>query len=134
MDVQGCPALTVCCERSLLALASKCLEEDMASFRTSIQEVVDELGEVRRKCALPGHKALVTRLLFILTRCSRLVLSGELPADGSRPRTPPPQQCSAKVNLPMLVHQGVSSDPECIEKVFRGPRCPRVPNYASRWR
>ncbi|KAK9837105.1 hypothetical protein WJX81_003071 [Elliptochloris bilobata] len=60
---------------SLLALASKCLEEDMASFRTSIQEVVDELGEVRRKCVLPGHKALVTRLLFILTRCSRLVLS-----------------------------------------------------------
>ena len=77
-----------CCVRSLLALASKCLEEDMASFRTSIQEVVDELGEVRRKCALPGHKALVTRLLFILTRCSRLVLSGAPPAgDGSRPCT-----------------------------------------------
>lgn len=58
----------------------------MASFRTSIQEVVDELGEVRRKCMLPGHKALVTRLLFILTRCSRLVLSGELLAStASRP-------------------------------------------------
>ncbi len=48
----------------------------MGTFRTSVQEVVDELGEVRRKCAAPAHKALVTRLLFVLTRCSRLVLSG----------------------------------------------------------
>jgi len=57
----------------------------MGTFRTSVQEVVDELGEVRRKCAAPAHKALVTRLLFVLTRCSRLVLSG-----AARGPSPPP--------------------------------------------
>lgn len=31
---------------------------------------------MRKTCKLINHKALVSRLLFILTRCSRLVLSG----------------------------------------------------------
>ena len=70
----------------------------MATFRTSVQEVVDELGEVRRKCALPAHKALVTRLLFVLTRCSRLELSGA--ARAGPPLPPPlplpPQRCTAR--------------------------------------
>jgi hypothetical protein len=40
--------------------------------------------EARRRCTVAAHKALVTRLLFILTRCSRLVLPDEA--------TPPAQQ------------------------------------------
>lgn len=107
----------------------------MASFRTSIQEVVDELGEVRRKCMLPGHKALVTRLLFILTRCSRLVLSGELlTGDGLRACTPPLQQCLAKVNLPMLEHASTLLRPQVRREDVRGTRCSGVSRFASRWR
>jgi hypothetical protein len=33
--------------------------------------------EARRRCKVATHKALVTRLLFILTRCSRLVVPEE---------------------------------------------------------
>lgn len=33
--------------------------------------------EMRKTCKLSSHKSHVSRLLFILTRCSRLVLSGE---------------------------------------------------------
>ena len=35
---------------------------------------------MRKTCKLANHKALVSRLLFILTRCSRLVLSGTVVA------------------------------------------------------
>ena len=35
------------------------------------------LQVMRKQCSISSHKALVTRLLFILTRCSRLVLTGE---------------------------------------------------------
>lgn len=42
--------------------------------------------EARRRCRVASHKALVTRLLFILTRCSRLVVSDD-PAPGE-PRAP----------------------------------------------
>ena len=34
------------------------------------------LQVMRKQCSVSSHKALVTRLLFILTRCSRLVLTG----------------------------------------------------------
>lgn len=38
--------------------------------------VVVRLQEMRKTCKLSSHKSHVSRLLFILTRCSRLVLSG----------------------------------------------------------
>lgn len=34
---------------------------------------------MRKHCDSHSHKALVTRLLFILTRCSRLVVTGKPP-------------------------------------------------------
>ena len=90
----------LCC--SILHIANKCLEEDVPVFKYSIQDIVDELEvsctddacshccpaiisnlaawlclqEMRKTCKLANHKVLVSRLLFILTRCSRLVLSG----------------------------------------------------------
>lgn len=38
--------------------------------------VAVRLQEMRKTCKLSSHKSHVSRLLFILTRCSRLVLSG----------------------------------------------------------
>ena len=56
------------------------------------QELVDDVDQMRRKHMASAHKALVMRLLFILTRCSRLLLSGECqtpimlrPCDASLP-------------------------------------------------
>ncbi|KAK2079205.1 hypothetical protein QBZ16_002896 [Prototheca wickerhamii] len=60
---------------ALVALAERCRDEDPELFRASIQATVDELGELRSRVTDPGERALATRLLFILTRCSRLVLT-----------------------------------------------------------
>ena len=46
------------------------------TFKATVQDLVDELEEIRGQCPVTSHKALVTRLLFIVTRCSRLVLTG----------------------------------------------------------
>ncbi|KAL0033487.1 hypothetical protein WJX77_011695 [Trebouxia sp. C0004] len=62
---------------SVLHIANKCMEEDVPVFKYSIQDIVDELEEMRKTCKLSSHKSHVSRLLFILTRCSRLVLSEE---------------------------------------------------------
>ena len=53
-----------------------CLEEDLETFKASVQDLVDELEEMRRECSNNTHKAHVTRLMFIITRCSRLVVTG----------------------------------------------------------
>jgi hypothetical protein len=53
-----------------------CLEADLESFKAGVQHIVDELEDMRTQCTDRGHKAHVTRLLFIITRCSRLVLTG----------------------------------------------------------
>ena len=53
-----------------------CLVEDLGTFKSMVQDVVDELEDMRCQCHVSSHKALVTRLLFIVTRCSRLVLTG----------------------------------------------------------
>ncbi len=58
----------------LLALCNKCLSENVASFWTTIKDLVDELEELRKQSAPGPDKLLITKLLFILARCSRLVL------------------------------------------------------------
>ena len=62
--------------RSLLDIVDTCLDEDLVTFKATVQDLVDELEEMRGQYRLTAHKALVTRLLFIITRCSRLVLTG----------------------------------------------------------
>lgn len=61
----------------IIAIAQHCLEEETGAFRHSIQAVVDQLEELRRGCASREARGWATRLLFILTRCSRLVATEE---------------------------------------------------------
>ncbi|KAL2456161.1 putative serine/threonine protein kinase IRE4 [Forsythia ovata] len=42
-------------------------------FRTKCEEIVHELTEKRQKCQAGLLKVLFTRILFILTRCTRLL-------------------------------------------------------------
>jgi hypothetical protein len=79
MALGGDRLLWVSC--SLLSIVDMCLEEDLDTFKASVQDLVDELEEMRRECSNMIHKAHVTRLMFIITRCSRLVLTGEAPHD-----------------------------------------------------
>lgn len=67
----------------IIAIAEHCLEEETGAFRDSIQAVVDQLEELRRGCASPEARGWATRLLFILTRCSRLVATEESSLFGS---------------------------------------------------
>ncbi|CAL8463108.1 g2642 [Coccomyxa elongata] len=69
---------------SLLHIVDMCLEEDLETFKASVQDLVDELEEMRRECSNNTHKAHVTRLMFIITRCSRLVLTEEASNVGTR--------------------------------------------------
>jgi hypothetical protein len=62
--------------RSVVGMVDTCLEQDLATFKASCQDMVDELEELRRHCSEPAHRARMTRLLFIITRCSRLVFTG----------------------------------------------------------
>ncbi|PSC71205.1 hypothetical protein C2E20_5424 isoform X1 [Micractinium conductrix] len=72
--LQGDPADSM--ER-ILMIAERCLDEDVASFRDSIQAIVDQVEELRRGVAAREVRSWATRLLFILTRCSRLVATEE---------------------------------------------------------
>lgn len=60
---------------TVLATAQRCLDEHVDVFKESIKGEVDRLEELRRACRGRAAKQLYTRLLFILTRCSRLVLT-----------------------------------------------------------
>lgn len=59
-------------------MVDTCLEQDLGTFKASCQDMVDQLEELRRRCAVAAHRAPITRLLFIITRCSRLVFTGPL--------------------------------------------------------
>ncbi len=59
-------------------MVDTCLEQDLGTFKGSCQDMVDQLEELRRRCAEAAHRAPITRLLFIITRCSRLVFTGML--------------------------------------------------------
>ncbi|GAB4819084.1 hypothetical protein N2152v2_006130 [Parachlorella kessleri] len=69
--------------QAIVAIAERCRREDVDTFRETIISHVDNLEDLRRSCTVRGHKALATRLLFILTRCSRLVMTEEAAPGGS---------------------------------------------------
>ncbi|KAL4857228.1 putative serine/threonine protein kinase 1 [Chlorella vulgaris] len=61
----------------IIQIAERCLAEDVGSLRESIQGIVDQVEEMRRASSRREARGWATRLLFILTRCSRLVATEE---------------------------------------------------------
>ncbi|XP_062160293.1 probable serine/threonine protein kinase IRE4 isoform X2 [Alnus glutinosa] len=57
----------------LLILAKKCMEMTSSEFRAKCETIVQELTAKRHQCQTGMLKWLVTRMLFILTRCTRLL-------------------------------------------------------------
>ncbi|CAK9142824.1 unnamed protein product [Ilex paraguariensis] len=57
----------------LLILAQQCIEMTSLEFRTKCEAVVQDLTERRQQCQTGLLKWLLTRMLFILTRCTRLL-------------------------------------------------------------
>ncbi|MQL82765.1 hypothetical protein Taro_015246 [Colocasia esculenta] len=61
------------CTEDLLALAQKCIEMSSHDFREKCEGIVQKLAENRQQCRAGMVKQLFTRLLFILTRYTRLL-------------------------------------------------------------
>ncbi|XP_027091413.2 probable serine/threonine protein kinase IRE4 isoform X1 [Coffea arabica] len=57
----------------LLILAQECTEMAASKFRTKCEEIVQDLTAKRQQCQAGLLKWLLTRMLFILTRCTRLL-------------------------------------------------------------
>lgn len=57
----------------LLVLAKECAMMSAHQFRKSCEAIVHELDEKRQELAMGTLKQLHTRMLFILTRCTRLL-------------------------------------------------------------
>lgn len=60
--------------KTIMLIAQRCLDEPIHTFKDSITSEVDRLEEMRKGCSFPELKHWYTRLLFILTRCSRLLI------------------------------------------------------------
>ncbi|KAH9758652.1 putative serine/threonine protein kinase IRE4 [Citrus sinensis] len=58
----------------LLILAQQCIEMTSCLFRANCEAIVQDLTEKRQQCQVGLVKWLSTRMLFILTRCTRLLL------------------------------------------------------------
>ncbi|XP_078441696.1 protein kinase superfamily protein isoform X2 [Wolffia australiana] len=58
---------------NLLHLARNCMEMSCDEFQESCEGIVQELAEKRLSCQVDVLKQLLTRMLFILTRCTRLM-------------------------------------------------------------
>ncbi|KAI3688902.1 hypothetical protein L2E82_46829 [Cichorium intybus] len=57
----------------LLILAKECIEMSCHDFRTNCEAIVQDLTKKRHDCQTGPLKWLFTRMLFILTRCTRLL-------------------------------------------------------------
>ncbi|KAM7258107.1 hypothetical protein ACFE04_013848 [Oxalis oulophora] len=58
----------------LLILAEQCMKMTTSEFRFKCETIVQDLTEKRQLCEIGLVKWLFTRMLFILTRCTRLLL------------------------------------------------------------
>lgn len=59
--------------KDLVILAQRCTEMTSSEFREECGGIVQDLAEKRQQCQAGAIKQLHTRLLFILTRCTRLL-------------------------------------------------------------
>ncbi|XP_008809595.1 probable serine/threonine protein kinase IRE4 [Phoenix dactylifera] len=57
----------------LLILSQQCTEMTSSQFRENCERIVQDLADRRQKCQVGTVKQLITRMLFILTRCTRLL-------------------------------------------------------------
>lgn len=57
----------------LLTLSHQCIEMTSSQFRENCESIVQKLAEKRQQCQVGLVKQLSTRMLFILTRCTRLL-------------------------------------------------------------
>jgi len=60
-----------------LEIAQLCIKEPIETFGETIKDRVDNLEDCRRACKSHAGKQVFTKLLFILSHCSRLVLGEE---------------------------------------------------------
>ncbi|RWR72347.1 putative serine/threonine protein kinase IRE4 isoform X1 [Cinnamomum micranthum f. kanehirae] len=57
----------------VLNLAQQCTEMTSSEFRGKCEGIVQDLAERRQRCQVGLMKHLLTRMLFILTRCTRIL-------------------------------------------------------------
>ncbi|KAF5841272.1 hypothetical protein DUNSADRAFT_13726, partial [Dunaliella salina] len=67
-------------------IAEECYTCSVEDFKLAVTEIVDILEEDRSLIKHRGIRALYTKLLFILTRCSRLLITEELNLFAAEPR------------------------------------------------
>ena len=67
-------------------IADECLESSLEDFKLTITDIVDMVEEDRASVEDRAVKGLYTKLLFILTRCSRLLVTEELNLFATEPR------------------------------------------------
>ncbi|KAL6995665.1 hypothetical protein U1Q18_005799 [Sarracenia purpurea var. burkii] len=65
----------------LLILCQRCVEMKSSEFRAKCATIVQDLTEKRKLCQTGWFKCLLTRMLFILTRCTRLLHFESEPID-----------------------------------------------------
>ncbi|GFR52786.1 hypothetical protein Agub_g15403 [Astrephomene gubernaculifera] len=71
---------------SIMDIAEECLETPVEDFKLTITDIVDNIEEERSSCQQRTIRALYTRLLFILTRCSRLLITEQQHLFATEPR------------------------------------------------
>lgn len=57
----------------LLNLSLECIEMSSSNFRENCESIVQNLAERRQQCQAGLLKQFLTRMLFILTQCTRLL-------------------------------------------------------------
>ncbi|MEW5305926.1 MAG: hypothetical protein WDW36_008437 [Sanguina aurantia] len=70
----------------LMDVAEECIETELDDFRLTITEIVDSLEEDRSRCQHQSMRVLYRRLLFILSRCSRLLITEQQHLFATEPR------------------------------------------------
>ncbi|KAG2490698.1 hypothetical protein HYH03_010859 [Edaphochlamys debaryana] len=71
---------------SIMDIAEECLETPIEDFKLTITDIVDNIEDERSACQQRTIRALYTRLLFILTRCSRLLITEQQHLFATEPR------------------------------------------------
>ncbi|KAG1676353.1 hypothetical protein FOA52_001148 [Chlamydomonas sp. UWO 241] len=72
---------------NLIALIDESLESSIEDFKLTITDIVDQVELERSQVADASIKGLYTRLLFMLSRCSRQLITKEMNCFATEPRS-----------------------------------------------